>query len=58
VKLDGKAVGDASDLGGAVARLDAGAPATITVQRDGRALDLKVTVEGTRSRRAPGGPTT
>ena len=58
VKLNGTAVGDASDLGGAVARLESGAPATITVQRDGRPLDLKVTVEGTRSRRAPAGPTT
>lgn len=58
VKLNGQTVGDASDLGGAVARLDRGTPATITVQRDGRPLDLKVTVEGTRSRRAPGGPTT
>lgn len=58
VKLDGKPVGDASDLGGAVARLEAGTPATITVQREGRPLDLKVTVEGTRSRRAPAGPTT
>jgi serine protease Do len=58
VKLDGKAVGDASDLGGAVARLEAGTPATITVQRDGRPLDLKVTVESTRPRRAPAGPTT
>ncbi|MET0555225.1 MAG: PDZ domain-containing protein [Vicinamibacteria bacterium] len=58
VKLDGKPVGDASQLGGAVAQLDAGTPTTITVQRDGRPLDLKVTVEGTRSRRAPGGPTT
>jgi S1-C subfamily serine protease len=58
VKLNGTAVGDASALGGAVARLSAGTPATITVQRDGRPLDLKVTVEGTRSRRAPAGPTT
>ncbi len=58
VKLDGKPVGDASDLGSAVARLDAGTPATITVQRDGRPLDLKVTVERLRSRRAPAGPTT
>ena len=58
VKLDGKPVGDASDLGGAVARLEPGTPATITVQRDGRPLDLKVTVESTRPRRAPAGPTT
>jgi serine protease Do len=58
VKLNGTTVGDASDLGGAVARLDAGTPATLTVQRDGRPVDLKVIVEGTRSRRAPGGPTT
>jgi serine protease Do len=58
VKLNGKDVGDAADLGGAVARLESNTPATITVQRDGRPLDLKVTVESTRPRRAPGGPTT
>jgi len=58
VKLNGREVGDASDLGSAVARLEAGTPATLTVQRDGHPVDLKVTVEGARSRRLPGGPTT
>lgn len=58
VKLNGKKVGDASDLGQEVARLEAGVAATLTVQRDGRPLDLKVTVAGARSRRVPRGPTT
>jgi serine protease Do len=57
VKLNGTDVGDAADLGAAVARLEAGTPAGIRVQRDGRPVDLKVTIEGARPRRAPG-PTT
>jgi S1-C subfamily serine protease len=51
-------VADAADLGRAVARLEPGAEATLTVQRDGHPLDLKVTVAGARSRRVPRGPTT
>lgn len=58
VKLDGRKVADASDLGQAVARMEPGVEATLTVQRDGRPLDLKVTVAGARSRRVPKGPTT
>jgi serine protease Do len=58
VKLNGRKVGDASDLGSEVARLSSDAEATLTVQRDGRPLDLKVTVTGAKPRRVPRGPTT
>lgn len=58
VRLSGKKVGDASDLGREVARLPPGVAATLTVQRDGRPVDLEVTVAGARSRRVPRGPTT
>jgi S1-C subfamily serine protease len=58
VKLNGRKVADAADLGREVARLEPGVEATMTVQRDGRPVDLKVTVEGARSRRVPRGPTT
>lgn len=58
LKLNGRKVADASDLGHEVARLEPGVAATLTVQRDGKPLDLKVTVEGERTRRVPSGPTT
>lgn len=58
VKLNGRKVADASDLGEEIARIEAGVEATLTVQRDGRPLDLKVTLAGARSRRVPRGPTT
>jgi serine protease Do len=58
VKLNGRKVADASDLGQEVARLEPGVEATLTVQRDGRPVDLKVTVAGARPRRVPRGPTT
>lgn len=58
VKLNGQAITDAADLGREVARLEPSAEATMTVQRDGHPLDLKVTVQGTRARRVPRGPTT
>ncbi|HET9318039.1 MAG TPA: PDZ domain-containing protein [Vicinamibacteria bacterium] len=58
VKLNGHSITDAADLGREVARLEPGAEATMTVQRDGHPLDLKVTVQGARSRRVPRGPTT
>jgi serine protease Do len=58
VKVNGRKVSDASDLGQAVARMEPGAESTMTVQRDGRPVDLKVTVAGARSRRVPKGPTT
>jgi serine protease Do len=57
VKVDGKAVRDGDDLRSAVSRLEAGQEATLGVQRDGRPLELKLTVGG-RARRAPRGPTT
>lgn len=58
VKVDGRKVDDASDLGSAVARMSSDTEATLTVQRDGKPLDLKVTVAGARPRRVPRGPTT
>jgi S1-C subfamily serine protease len=57
VKVDGKSVRDGDDLRTAVARLEPGKEATLTVHRDGRPLDLKLTVAG-RARRAPRNPTT
>lgn len=44
LKLDGKAIGDAGDLRDAVAAAEAGKEVTLTVQRDGRPLDLKATL--------------
>jgi serine protease Do len=58
VTLDGRKVEDAADLGQAVARLEPGVEATMTVQRDGHPVDLKVTVAGARAKRVPRGPTT
>lgn len=58
VKLNGRRVSDAADLGREVARLESGVESTLTVQRDGRPVDLKVTVAGVRPRRVPRGPTT
>ena len=46
VKLNGRKVADASDLGEEVARIEPGQEATLTVQREGRPVDLKVTVAG------------
>lgn len=58
VKLNGRSVEDAADLGREVARLEPGVEATMTVQRDGHPVDLKVTVAGARAKRVPRGPTT
>ena len=58
VKLNGRSVEDAADLGREVARLEPGVEATMTVQRDGHPIDLKVTVAGARAKRVPHGPTT
>ena len=44
LKLDGKAVGDGGDLREAVSEAEGGTEVTVTVQRDGRPLDLKVTL--------------
>jgi serine protease Do len=57
VKVDGKDVRDSGDLREAVASLDPGQEATLTLSRDGRPLDVKLTVGG-KARRAPKGPTT
>ncbi len=57
VKFNGKAVTDGSDLRRTLGEVASGADVTVTVQRDGRPLDVKVTPRGERRVRAPG-PTT
>jgi S1-C subfamily serine protease len=57
-KLNGKALRRSADLRNEVRDLEAGSEATLTVQREGRAMDVKVTVGGTertwpRARRRP-----
>jgi serine protease Do len=44
LKLDGKAVEDGDDLREAVSEAEGGKEVTVTVQRDGRPVDLKVTL--------------
>jgi serine protease Do len=44
LKLDGEAIEDGDDLREAVAEAEGGEEVTVTVQRDGRPLDLKVTL--------------
>ena len=44
LKLDGKAIEDGDDLRDAVAAAEGGKEVTVTVQRDGRPVDLKVTL--------------
>jgi serine protease Do len=44
LKLDGEAIEDGEDLREAVAEAEGGKEVTVTVQRDGRPLDLKVTL--------------
>jgi C-terminal processing protease CtpA/Prc len=51
LKLDGKAVRDGGDLREALADAEPGTQVTVTVQRDGRPVDLKVTLGGTQTRR-------
>jgi S1-C subfamily serine protease len=51
VKLAGKRVSDGADLRRALAGSDPGSEVTITAYRDGRALELKVTLAGRRVRR-------
>jgi serine protease Do len=51
LKIDGKSVADEEDLRRAVDGLEAGKEASLTVQRDGRPLDLKVTVVGVKHER-------
>jgi S1-C subfamily serine protease len=57
LKLDGKAIEDGSDLREAVSEAEGGKEVAVTVQRDGRPVDLKVTLaplEKKVIRRAPG----
>ena len=53
LKLDAQAIQDGDDLRDAVAAAEGGQQVTVTVQRDGRPLDLKVTLAKpeTRTRR-------
>jgi S1-C subfamily serine protease len=46
LKVDGKSVSDENDLRRAVDGLEPGKDASVTVQRDGKPVDLKVTVGG------------
>lgn len=55
VKVDGQPVSDAGELVRQVSRGDEAREATLTVQRDGRTMDVRVQLE---KRRAPRGPTT
>jgi serine protease Do len=57
VKFNGKAVTDGSDLRRTLGEVASGTDVTVTVQRDGRPLDVKVTPRGERRVRAHG-PTT
>jgi S1-C subfamily serine protease len=56
LKLDGATIEDGSDLREAVSKAEGGKEVTVTVQRDGRPLDLKVTLAKpeTRIRRSTG----
>jgi S1-C subfamily serine protease len=53
VKVDGKAVADAEDLRRAIGEAAARSEVVLTVQREGRPLDLKVTLRGERRARQP-----
>jgi S1-C subfamily serine protease len=57
VKFNGKAVTDGSDLRRTLGEVASGTDVTVTVQRDGRPLDVKVTPRGERRVRGTG-PTT
>jgi serine protease Do len=54
LKIDGQPVHEASDLRRAVMRADTGQELTLTVQREGRPMDVKVKLEGTPTRRTRG----
>jgi serine protease Do len=51
LKFDGDSIRDAEDLRDAVSDAEGGQEVTVTVQRDGRAVDLKVTPAKPESRR-------
>jgi len=57
VKFNGKAVTDASDLRRTLGETPSGTDVTVTVQRDGHPLDLKVSPRGEKRLRAPGATT-
>lgn len=57
VKVDGNPVTDVRDLQRSVGRASADQEVTLTVQRDGRALDVRVRIEARERRRLPA-PTT
>ncbi len=54
LKFDAKAIGGASDLRDAVAAAEAGKEVALTVQREGRTLDLKATLARPETMRHPG----
>ena len=54
VKIGGKAVKDGADVRDALRGVEPGGTATIGVQREGRAMDLSVTVGGEAPRRREG----
>lgn len=54
LKFDGKAVGAGNDLRDEVGRAEGGKEVTVTVQRDGRTLDVKVQLANPTARRAGG----
>jgi len=57
VKFNGKAVTDASDLRRTLGETPSGTDVTVTVQRDGHPLDVKVSPRGEKRLRAPGATT-
>jgi serine protease Do len=59
LKLDGRTVRDQEDFQHAVGRMEAGKEVVVTVQREGRPLDLRLTAAGGEKReRDKGGDTT
>lgn len=58
LKVNGKAVRDGGELRDEVERLTPGQEATLTLQRDGKPLELKLKVGGRSERRGRGGDTT
>jgi serine protease Do len=50
VKFDGQAIEDAEDLRDQVRKAEGGQEVTVTVQREGRPVDLKVTLRGPEKR--------
>jgi len=53
VKVDGKAVEGADGLRHAIGEAAAGSDVMLTVQREGRSVELKVTLRGERRARQP-----